>query len=230
MNRAHVSQTYDASAEAYQDSPIGGNNEIQKAMLEHFLHFLAPKSRVMDLGCGSGANAKTIRESHALRRVTGLDISTEMLRRAQITAPECKFLHRDIRTVSYPENAYDAAVVASVSIHLDEDELVGLIQNISKALIPDGLLFLNFWTGDYSGFKRLDFASRPMMVCYHDEPFLLKLMRSCSFAQLRAKRFQRTIETGYGPETITETYYFGHLLKDRRAIDILPSNVTAPFI
>jgi hypothetical protein len=55
-------------------------------------------------------------------------------------------------------------------------------------------------------------------------------MRTCSIATIMVKQRKRVIETEKGPETVMETYYFGHSLKDFTASDLLRSNVTAPFI
>jgi SAM-dependent methyltransferase len=185
---------------------------------------------VLDLGCGPGINASFLLETDMLCKVTGVDISKGMIRRARETAPKAIFHCRDIRYVHFPENAYDAVIVASVIFHLHPAELTGLIRMIANVLKPDGLLFLNFWSGEYSGFKSLDFADRPMMVHYHDEPFLSQLLRRYSFGNLSVKKNCRKLETSAGSESVTEVFCIEHSLKDKKARDLLHSGAMNPLI
>ena len=230
MNGLHIAQTYDVSIEAYQDSFLGDRNKVQDTVFNRFLHYLEPRSTVLDLGCGLGTYAGLVRKSKAFSQVTGVDISKAMIRRARESAPGCVFHCRDFRSIRYPQNAFDAVIVASVVFHLQPEELVWLIQNIVSTLKPDGLIFMNFWSGDYSGFKRLAFADRPMMIYYYDYPYILELMRSFFFGNIGIRTYKRVLETAAGPESISDIYYLGHMLKDVRASQRLRSAVAPPML
>ena len=220
MHCIQASQIYDQSLSAYIDSPIGGKNEVQNKALARFLRFLTPGARVLDIGCGPGGNAKLMIKANPLVHVTGVDLSKAMIGYARKSVPGGTFHCKDIRVMQYPENAYDAVILASVVFHLNPEELIGLIKNIAAALKPDGLLFLNFWSGMYSGFKRLDFAERPMMVYYYDDSFLFHLVRFFAFGNLAVYRYQRKLETAVGAETITDNYYYGQTLKNVSEADM----------
>ncbi|MDR0468572.1 MAG: class I SAM-dependent methyltransferase [Peptococcaceae bacterium] len=230
MNSLHISQIYDACAQTYDDSPLGGKNAVQHSVFKRFLSFLCPGSKVLDLGCGPGINASFLLETDILCKVTGVDISKGMIRRARETVPKASFFCRDILTIHLPEDAYDAVVVASVIFHLHPSELASLIRLIANALRPDGLLFVNFWSGEYSGFKSLDFTDRPMMVYYHDDSFLSHLMHRYSFGSLSLKKYRRELETSAGPETVTEVSYIGHSLKDKKVRNLIRSDAMYPFV
>jgi len=224
MHCNQAKQIYDQNIQAYLDSPVGGKNDIQNQVFTHFLRFLNPGASVLDLGCGPGTNAKIMLKSHPHVRITGLDLSKAMIRQARKAVPDGIFHCRDIRTVRYPENVYDAVIIASVAFHLKPKELIELIKNAAAVLKPDGLLFLNYWSGEYSGFKQLDFADRPMMVHYHDDSFLSQIIRFYAFGNLAVKRHQRRLATATGSELITDTYYFGQTLKNMNAADLLRHN------
>ncbi|MCL1804590.1 MAG: class I SAM-dependent methyltransferase [Clostridiales bacterium] len=221
MHCNQARQIYDQNIQAYLKSPVGGKNNIQSKALSRFLRFLKPGARVLDLGCGPGMNAELVMNSYPHIRVTGLDLSRVMIRHARKRAPKGDFHCLDIRTASYPENAFDAIIVASVAYHLKPAELAELIRNAAAALKPDGLLFLNFWSGGYSGFKQLDFANRPMMVYYHEDTFLSQLIRLHAFGSLSVKKHPRQLDTASGQESITDVYYVGQALKTYSAADLL---------
>ena len=221
MHCNQAKQVYDRSIEAYLNSPIGGKNYIQDNVLAHFLHFLPHCAKVLDLGCGAGSNANLVMKGAPHAKVTGLDISKAMIQYAQETVPEGTFHCRDIRNVHLPENTYDAVIVASVAFHLKPEEMSGLFKKIAAALKPDGLLFLNYWSGEYSGFKHLDFADRPMMIYYHNDSFFTRLIRSHAFGNLAVKRYPRKLVTAINPEIISDNYFFGQILKNMHASDLL---------
>lgn len=215
MHCIQAVQIYEDNLPAYLNSPVGGQNDVQSRALTHFLRFLNPGARILDLGCGPGLGAELVLKSHSLIRVTGIDLSKAMIEYARKKVPAGTFHCLDIRKIRFPNDAFDAVIAASVIIHLNPEELVELIHKITAALKPDGLLFLNFWSGDYSGFKQLDFADRPMMIYYHDDSWLSRLIRLQAFGILGAEHYQRRLDTASGAESIRDVYYIGHILKSK---------------
>jgi SAM-dependent methyltransferase len=199
-------------------------------MFRHFLRFLNPTAKVLDLGCGAGAYLKLVLEANPARQVTGVDLCPEMIKAAKAAVPTGAFHCRDIRTFDYVENAYDAVILALVINHLKEDEVKALAARVAHTVKPDGLLFMNFLSGEYSGFKHLEFADRPMLINYYDCLDIMCLMRSRHFASLRAKQFPYQMETSIGPEPVQDCYYFGHLLKTVDTSLRLKSAVAEPMI
>ena len=107
-----------------------------------FLPRVEPRARLLDLCCGTGRVAA---ELGALAyRVTGLDISPEMLRLARRNAPAAEFVCEDARAFDHPPS-YDAALSTFDSLNhvLSLKELTAVFRNVRRALLPGGLFFFD---------------------------------------------------------------------------------------
>ncbi len=127
-----------------------------------FLPLLAPKSRILDLCCGTGQLAHWL--SGCGFRVTGLDGSSEMIRHARRNAPRGDFVVEDARAFHVP-GAFDAVVSLFDSLnHIpDEDGLLRVFANVYEALAEGGLFFFDMnmdegfrcsWNEQFSGVER----------------------------------------------------------------------------
>jgi SAM-dependent methyltransferase len=98
---------------------------------------LAPGARVLDLCCGVG----TITAALAARgcRVTGVDLSAEMLRFARREV-QAEFVHADARHFRAP-GEFDAAVSTFDSLNhiLSPDDLLRVLGNVFVSLRPGGI-------------------------------------------------------------------------------------------
>ncbi|MFY9728620.1 MAG: class I SAM-dependent methyltransferase [Bryobacteraceae bacterium] len=104
-----------------------------------WLRRLPPSAHILDVCCGTGSLAALLgARGH---RVTGFDISREMLAYARANAPAAEFFVAD--AVSFPLPAiYDAAVSTFDSLNhlLEPAALDAVFRNIAAALRPGSLL------------------------------------------------------------------------------------------
>jgi len=104
-----------------------------------WLRRLAPGARILDVCCGTGHLTALV----AARgfRVTGLDISREMIAFARANAPAAEFIVADAANFRLP-GVYDAAVSTFDSLNhlLELAALQAAFRNIGAALRPGGLL------------------------------------------------------------------------------------------
>lgn len=99
-------------------------------------------ARLLDLCCGTGRVSAGLSERGF--RVTGLDLSEEMLSYARRNAPGAQFVAADARDFSIP--AEFAAVVStfdSLNHILSLRELASVFRNVRAALAPGGLFFFD---------------------------------------------------------------------------------------
>lgn len=134
---------YATSAEEY----IFGRPEGASRHLSPFLDLLAPGARILELGCGGGADA-------AAMIAAGFDVDpTDGV--AEIAAIAAQRLGQEVRVLRFDdlkvEDAYDA-VWANASIHhVPRSELTDILKRIHRALKPGGYHFANFKSGKPDG-------------------------------------------------------------------------------
>jgi SAM-dependent methyltransferase len=95
-------------------------------------------SRVLDLGCGTGELARALTASRL--RVTGCDISPQMLRHARDQGGCAGWvrLAPDWRRLPFASGAFDAVVAASVLEYVDEPAVV--LGECARVLRPGGVV------------------------------------------------------------------------------------------
>ena len=108
--------------------------------LSKHLPLLKNNERVLELGCGTGANAHFL--SSLGFRVTATDFSNEALARLKSQDPLFCIQELDIRDLTaVPENSFDS-VVADLCLHyFDEPTLAGISDQLRRILVPGGKLF-----------------------------------------------------------------------------------------
>jgi cyclopropane fatty-acyl-phospholipid synthase-like methyltransferase len=113
-------------------------------------------AHVLELGCGAGS-AETIELAKRFR-LTGVDVSTEQIRRARAAVPAAEFVQADLLELELPPESYDAECSFYVFNHVPRERLGELLERIAGWLRPGGLALNTFgasdlpgWTGDFLG-------------------------------------------------------------------------------
>ncbi len=110
---------------------------------------IPPGSYVLDVGCGNGIpiTRALLRSGH---RVIGLDSSSAMLANFIHNCPEAFAVRGTIQSCPFAEGIFDAAVSLGVMFHLNPEDAIKAIANVSR-IIKRGAPFL-FTSGDIDGF------------------------------------------------------------------------------
>lgn len=146
-----VVATFDALADAYDQGGVAYFGPIADLLVQP----LAPRpgEAVLDVGCGRGA--VTTRVADAVRpggRVTGIDLSTGMLRAlaADLSAcgyDEVELLERDASDPGLPTASFDVVAASLVLFFLPDP--AAALQAWRELLVPGGRLgFTTFGTRD----------------------------------------------------------------------------------
>ena len=104
------------------------------------LHKYSPElNSFLEIGCGTGFVISAISKQFPEARLLGSEYLEEGLVYARQRLPSAEFTQMDARQISY-QSELDAIGAFDVLEHIEEDRVV--LQQIFKALKPDGLMFI----------------------------------------------------------------------------------------
>ena len=155
---------------------------------------LADGASVLDIGCGAGVPiARALAERFT---VTGVDVSGEMIRRAQVNAPDANFIHGDIMSQEFAESSFDAVVAFYSIFHLPREEHASLFGRVRDWLKPGGYLMCTLNHSGEPAYTEDDFFGVTMYWSNYGLRDYLEILTDLGFSILRTSR----IGDGYSEE------------------------------
>ncbi|MBD5534282.1 MAG: class I SAM-dependent methyltransferase [Lachnospiraceae bacterium] len=135
-----ISFDYRRIAEGYaKDRPFLHGQVMERLTNKMQKHY----QNGLDVGCGAGLSTKALRQ--VCDRVTGTDISEEMVRAASAlyTEPEYSFVLAGAEEIVAPPDTYDIVTAAGVINWIDEKKFLSQMAGVMK---EGGLLLVyDFW-------------------------------------------------------------------------------------
>lgn len=140
-----------STSRVYRDYAIELSNQYERgdrsAIQQRLLQLFPANGRVLDVGCGSGADVAFLaREGFA---VEGIDASDDMLQQAIRHHPE---INGKLRRVACPfdlitltSNSFDGISAQSVLMHLDASQLNQTFTEFYRILAPKGVLYISLF-------------------------------------------------------------------------------------
>jgi ubiquinone/menaquinone biosynthesis C-methylase UbiE len=110
---------------------------------------LQPEHRVLDVGCGTGMLALTVKRLHPGLEAVGLDPDLNALARARRKAERAglrvRFDQGFAGDLPYPDASFDRVFSSMMFHHLKRDQKEGMLREVRRVLAPGGRLeFLDF--------------------------------------------------------------------------------------
>jgi SAM-dependent methyltransferase len=141
-------QFYSSHAQAYAEREITS----RYARLTRFLGLLAPAAKILELGCGAGADtAAMLARGFDVRPTDGS---------AAMAAVASQRLGRTVGTLLFHDldevEAYDAIWANACLLHVPRDQLADVLALIWRALKPGGFFYASYKEGDVDGRDTLD--------------------------------------------------------------------------
>ena len=124
----------------------------QSDMSERYVSFLSRVKvggHILDLGCGAGRDsAQFLKRGY---QVTAVDGSEELCRIAENFIGQ-KVYHMYFQDITW-QKQFDGVWACSSLLHCTIEELPDILQKVSDSLKENGILYLSFKYGDFSGMR-----------------------------------------------------------------------------
>ena len=135
---------------------------------ERFLALLPPGGRILDFGCGSGRDTKAFLELGY--EVEASDGSEELCRIAsEQTGIEVK---QQLFGELEETDRYDGIWACASILHLPREELIEVLERVSRAMRKDGILYTSFKYGTFEGMRNgryfTDFTEETLLRFWKD--------------------------------------------------------------
>jgi cyclopropane fatty-acyl-phospholipid synthase-like methyltransferase len=179
---ALVGRGYDKIGERFtgwRDQIVG---DPRREWEQELVSRLQDGARVLELGCGAGV--PDTQRLAARFRVTGVDISSEQVRRARDAVPEAEFIHADFTALEFEPESFDAVVSFYAFNHVPRELLAPLFARIHRWLVPCGLLMTALGTGDTEAWTG-DWLGAPTFFSSFPPDTNTRLVREAGFEIIR---------------------------------------------
>ena len=134
-NLSTAAELFDAIGTGYEEA--FGCPPIVAAAIQDLLAALPPRSRVLDVGSGTGrpVAAELAAAGH---HVTGIDVSAEMVRIARAQVPGATFVHADVREWETDPGTWDAVCAFFPFLQMTRADTARVLGRVAGWLAPGG--------------------------------------------------------------------------------------------
>lgn len=180
-----------------------GESAAHRASLELLLERLAPGSRVLDVGSGTGRpTAQTLAD--AGHEVLGIDVSPVMVDIASRQVPGAEFRCADVRDLPLEDGSFDAVCVYFSLLQLSRAEQTDVLRLAARVLRPGGHLAVATVPLDVEGVSGT-FMDQAVQVTSFGEEEFTALVAAAGFTVLEQ---QSILFTPDHPVAVPEPHLF----------------------
>lgn len=143
-----LSSSYDAVADEYVRRIYDElrHKPLDRALLEKMAIEVRDVGPVCDLGCGPGQVARHLHEHGA--KVTGIDLSPELVRQARMLNPGIEFRVADMAALPDSDGTWAGITAFYSLIHIPRERIAAVLREICRVLQPGGRLLIAFHIGN----------------------------------------------------------------------------------
>jgi len=175
---------------------IGGDKARRELLNQAHLR---PNDRVLDIGCGTGTLAISLKQAYPGVQMVGLDPDPKALNRARRKAKracvDVRFDQGFADSLGYPSNSFDAVFSSFMFHHLETDVKQKTLSEVQRVLKPSGrLYFLDFEVQESaSGHKNWQLFHSHKRLKDNSESRILTLLTQAGLADAKKVATRRAI-------------------------------------
>ncbi len=154
-----------------------------------------PNSKVLDIGCGNGKTTSALIKIGM--DVTGLDFSPSAVSHCiSVFGDKAKFSIAECNHMPFPDDSFHAITAVHILEHLNETQLKETVGEMSRVLMPGGLVFVRvFAVGDSrSEGKNRNVRGNGIEYRYYTEEEMASIFKG--FEMIRCDRKDETMRFG----------------------------------
>ena len=181
-------RSYEDTAEAYAEKV---KDLAPVPSIDRFVALLPPKARILDLGCGSGRDAKLFTDRGLA--VLGADLSSNLIAIAKGTAPKAEFQIMDMENLDLPPSSFDGVWAACSLHHAPKRLFPSVLDRIRSILKKEGLFYLTLKMGSGEALEKdTRYGDFDKFWAYYEEAELENLVRAAGFKILETTLIQKS--------------------------------------
>lgn len=135
-----IEDGYNRIAESYNNGRISKKEKNYK-YFDTLSNYFPSKGKLLDLGCGGGVPASSYFYEKGLD-VTGVDISSEMIKLAKQNLPNGNFFVSDMLECNFTSEEFDVIISTFAIIHIPQHKQKELFGRIFNWLKKNGVAYL----------------------------------------------------------------------------------------
>lgn len=176
-----IKNIYDKMGESYVSK--AKSNWENKAEVDKFLSYLHGKS-VLDVGCGTGELLEYCFDKGFA--VSGIDISSEMLKVSKKAVPTAKLQELTVYDLNQLSEKYDGIMATYLFVHIPKDKINQVVKELNTLLNDNGVIMIVFTSAE---------NANEYMVNYELNE-VTKLVKDNNFEVLKTSEFNKPLYTG----------------------------------
>ncbi len=148
---------------------------------EKFMTLVKRGGKILDAGCGSGRDVNFFASQGY--RVTGIDLSTELLAYAEEHAEEnADFFSMDLRNITFSDGSFDGIWACASLLHLTHGEIGPVLERFHGLIVSGGamMLLMKKGTGERLA-TSTTITTDTRFFAYYSEEELLTLVKGAGF-------------------------------------------------
>jgi len=157
-------------------------------LLNDFIDLLAPKSKVLDAGCGAGVPVAQMLAEYF--DVIGVDFSEAQIELAKENVPNAHFFRQDMTELDFPDDSLDGICSYYAIIHIPREEHKALLTNFYRMLKFGGIALLCLGAENLIDDIDENYLGTRMYWSHFDSETYIKMLKELGYSVMWAKHIK----------------------------------------